>query len=78
MLGENLDLSSDPPELPSQKARPNVRPHVGVTFACCQVYALVYLNRQRTAYQGHCPRCSKKFEIKIDPAGTDSRFFTAY
>jgi hypothetical protein len=78
MPGDFLDLSSDPPEPVGRKHLPTNRPYVGVTFGCCQVYAQVYLNRQRTAYQGHCPRCSKKFEIKIDPAGTDSRFFTAY
>ena len=76
MPGENLDLSSEPP--PSGDRGRARRPFVGVTFACCAVYSQVYLNRQRTAYIGHCPRCSKRVEIRIDPAGTDSRFFTAY
>ncbi len=78
MPGEHLDLSSDPPGQGGRKGPASGRPFVGVTFACCAVYAQVYLNHQKTAYIGHCPRCLKKVEIWIDPAGTDSRFFTAY
>jgi hypothetical protein len=54
------------------------RQFVGVHFACCDVYSRIYINRQRTAYVGYCPRCTKRVELKIGPGGTDSRFFTAY
>lgn len=78
MVGENLDLSSDddsPVGLPHASM---ARPFVGVRFACCEVYTRVYINRQRTAYVGYCPRCSKKVTLKIGPGGTDARFFTAH
>lgn len=74
MAGENLDLSSDPPE--SQE--PMARSFVGIRFACCDVYTRVYINRTATAYEGHCPRCSKRVRLRIGPGGTESRFFTAY
>ncbi|HWB08027.1 MAG TPA: hypothetical protein VG826_02195 [Pirellulales bacterium] len=76
MAGENLDLSSDPPE-PGGGASAS-RPFVGIHFACCDVYTRVYVNRKATAYQGNCPKCSKRVRLRIGPGGTDSRFFTAY
>jgi hypothetical protein len=88
MPGDFLDLSSDPD--PRKRARADAvrndespmqsgtRRFVGIHFACCDVYSRIYINRQETAYVGHCPRCSKRIELKIGPGGTDSRFFTAY
>ncbi|MDA7978559.1 MAG: hypothetical protein MPJ50_07290 [Pirellulales bacterium] len=64
-----------------QESRANARDgrrFVGVTFACCDIYARVYINRDETAYQGRCPRCCKPVLLKIGPGGVDSRFFTAY
>lgn len=78
MSGENLDLSSDVPSGNRSKTpRPNERRFVGVTFACCDVYARVYINRDETAYEGNCPKCAKRVRLEIAPGGTDSRFFTA-
>lgn len=54
-----------------------LRPHIGVLFTCCKVYARVYLNVQKTAFVGWCPRCAAKLEFPIDPDGTDARFFEA-
>lgn len=53
------------------------RKFLGVHFKCCNVYARVYINRQRTAYQGACPRCGKRVDVKIGHGGTDTRFFSA-
>lgn len=76
MVGENLDLSSGDDFSASQK-RQNRR-FIGITFACCDVYARVYVNRTETAYEGCCPKCARRVNIKIGPGGTDERFFTAY
>ena len=77
MTGEHLDISSDSgPERPGRPARS--RRFVGIRFACCDVYTRVYVNRGETAYEGYCPKCSRRVRIRIGPEGTDCRFFTAY
>ncbi|MDP6467114.1 MAG: hypothetical protein QF918_05225 [Pirellulaceae bacterium] len=86
MAGEKLDLSSDPGGEDRGTEAAGVgadgaqesRRFVGVTFACCDVYARVYVNQEKTAYEGNCPRCAKRLILKIGPGGTNSRFFTAY
>jgi len=78
MAGENLDISSDqtggkPPERLTSR-----RKFIGIQFACCDVYARIYVNRSNTAYEGYCPKCSRPVRIRISAGGTDCRFFTAY
>ena len=51
------------------------RPYLGVMFKCCKVYSRIYINKQKTAFVGWCPKCAKQMRIKISPEGTDSRFF---
>jgi len=82
--GEHLDLSSDGPTRGGEPKRDGDssvpaggRKFVGVQFTCCDIYTRVYINREETAYEGHCPRCGKKVHLGIGPGGTDSRFFTA-
>jgi hypothetical protein len=78
MTGEYLDLTNDPQGhgQTSGDGRSGRR-FVGVHFLCCDVYARVYVNRQQTAYEGHCPRCAKPVRLRIGPEGTDARFFIA-
>ena len=81
MTGDQLDLSSDTGDQSgtanSGERQPSSR-FLGVRFACCAVYARVYVNRDQTAYVGHCPKCSRRVRMQIGADGTDSRFFTAY
>ena len=77
MAGENVDVSSTQ-ESTSPADGGGGRRFIGVQFACCGAYARVYVNRTATAYEGHCPRCSRAVRVCIGPGGTDSRFFTAY
>jgi hypothetical protein len=53
------------------------RDFLGIYFKCCRVYARIYINHDRTAYTGNCPKCAAKIEVKISAGGSDSRFFTA-
>jgi len=78
MAGEHLDISSGPdPERAPPRAGGGRR-FVGIRFACCDVYTRVYVNRTETAYEGYCPKCSRKVKLRIGPEGTDKRFFVAY
>jgi len=77
MPGERLDVSCDVPRAGERQAADAGRRFVGIHFTCCDVYTRVYPNRAGTAYEGHCPRCSRRATIKIGPGGSDTRFFTA-
>lgn len=53
------------------------KPWIGIQFECCGVYTRVYRNRQGSAYEGHCPRCSRPIRVAIGPGGTSNRMFRA-
>ncbi len=78
MAGENLDILSENTPTSGGSQRCRSRRFIGIQFACCDVYARVYVNRTETAYEGFCPKCSKRVRIRIGTGGTDCRFFTAY
>ncbi len=77
MPGDHLDLSSQPEFGPRPPGCQITRPFLGVHYQCCSVYARVYLNREGTAYVGHCPRCSRQVRFRVGPGGSDARFFQA-
>ena len=75
MAGEHFDVTSgDAAKLPQPADA--ARRFVGIQFNCCDVYTRVYINREKTAYVGHCPKCAKRVRLAIGPGGTDSRFFS--
>ncbi|HEX4149029.1 MAG TPA: hypothetical protein VHY20_08580 [Pirellulales bacterium] len=75
MSGEHLDLTSEADSSRAQSRQAEARRFVGIKFACCDLYARIYINRAGSAYEGYCPGCSKPVRIRIAPGGTDSRFF---
>jgi hypothetical protein len=77
MVGENFDSASEPPALSGPQFRAG-RKFLGISFACCGVYSRIYINDDSTAYQGNCPKCSRRVEVLIAHDGKDTRFITAY
>jgi len=59
------------------KRTPERRPFLGMYFKCCHVYSRIYVNKERTAFVGWCPKCAGKVEVKISPTGSNSKFFSA-
>ncbi len=70
----NEDATRGPEE---PQSSPGGRPFLSLLFDCCRVYQRIYLNRDRTAFVGWCPRCCARVEIPVDPNGTEERFFIA-
>lgn len=77
MSGERLDLTSAPAAASREATAERSMRFLGVHFACCDVYVRVYLNRDQTAYVGHCPRCAGRVRFAVGAGGTSERFFTA-
>ncbi len=74
--GVHLDVISNSP-LEKAATGDGSKSFLGVHFTCCDVYARIYPNRERTEYVGHCPRCARRVNFIIGPGGTNARFFTA-
>jgi len=50
---------------------------IGMKFDCCHIYNRIYINKEKTAYEGRCPKCLRKISIKISKGGVSDRFFSA-
>ncbi len=50
---------------------------IGVLFECCNVYHRIYINKEKNAYEGRCPRCRSEVKARIGQEGTEARFFRA-
>lgn len=61
-----------------EEEKPQKHDFLGIMFNCCNVYSRIYKNKEGTAYEGVCPRCFKKVQIKIGEGGSNRRFFNAY
>ena len=53
------------------------RKFLGVLFECCNVYRRIYINKEKNAYEGRCPKCQREVKAFIGSEGTDTRFFKA-
>jgi hypothetical protein len=52
------------------------RKFIGVKFECCGVYSRIYYNEKLNAYNGYCPMCHRRVNVRVDPEkGVDARFF---
>lgn len=78
MSDEPIDLTSEPGGKTEQIGAGASRPFLGIHFACCGVYARIYVNASGSAFAGNCPRCGGRIEVGISPEGENGRFFSAY
>jgi hypothetical protein len=74
---EISSLKPQPTEIDATDGRFKGRPWLAVHWRCCNVYNRVYRNRQGDTYQGQCPKCSRRVNVRVGPNGTNSRFFEA-
>ncbi len=51
IMDERLDLTSEPTRARPTGEQRRERRYVGITFACCDVYARIYINRSASAYE---------------------------
>lgn len=59
----------------ADKEKNTLRQYVGINFKCCKIYNRIYINKQRDAFVGWCPKCARKVTLKISPDGEESQFF---
>ena len=61
----------------SQKATNQGKRFLGVRFINCACYGRLYQNDAGNAYVGACPRCGKRYQVRIGATGTSTRMFMA-
>ncbi|WP_166824991.1 hypothetical protein [Thalassoroseus pseudoceratinae] len=63
----------------SRQPNANGKPFLGLHLRCCNVYTRIYINAQKDAFAGWCPRCARpvRVEISNDGSGSNSRMFSA-
>ena len=78
MPDESIDLTSVPATSSDRAASHARQPFLGIHFACCGIYARIYINASGSAFAGNCPRCGRQIVVGISPDGETGRFFSAY
>lgn len=53
------------------------RPWIGIHFECCGVYTRVYRQPADARYEGRCPKCGVRVNLRVGPDGIASRTFVA-
>jgi hypothetical protein len=71
----SLDLYDDDASQP--QAPQSVRPHIGIYFECCGVYARIYRTPDSSEYSGRCPKCLATVRARVGRDGTTQRIFRA-
>ena len=61
----------------SMAQSPRASAFLSVWFRCCHVYGRMSRNREHTAYEGRCPKCSAPVRARIGKNGTSRRAFEA-
>lgn len=77
LSGVDSDGSDRTPALDKDagRSKQSGEPFLGMQFNCCRIYTRIYRNREKTAYEGRCPKCARKVLVPIGSGGSGSRFF---
>ncbi len=51
------------------------RTFVGVHHTCCNAYSRAYINLTRSAFEGTCPSCGRRIQLRVGRGGSKARFW---
>lgn len=51
------------------------RAFVGVHHTCCNTYSRAYINLARNAFEGSCPSCGRRIQLRVGSGGSKARFW---
>ena len=54
---------------------PERRAFIGVHHTCCNAYSRAYINRKRNAFEGSCPKCGRRVQLRVGHGGSKARFW---